>query len=238
MSKHHRQKHGTPSQHNPTDAENLSDSMANGPVRVVIESTPPEPPPTEEEKSEKRKENRFRWGKAILEILAFLGLLAYVVETRRTNNLTEQAMKNAMEADRPWMGASVGVQNFESGKSPVYSVSFQNTGRRPAKVTLTAVHSRFYDTFPTEPEYNWDTTPSMSIIVPGQPVVSAWNGLLDDPEKANFGSSTFYIYGKIEYIDLRTGSLGWTHVCWRYIPKMRGVINGGFLNCTEYNDAK
>jgi|ERR1700730_6674865 len=154
------------------------------------------------------------------------------------NNLTEQAMNNSLEAERAWMGASMSVKDFESGKNRTYVISFQNSGRRPSKVTLTAVHSRFYDTFPSEPEYSWDTTPSTSLIVPGQPVTSAWNGLPGDAERAKAGPQTFYIYGKIEYTDIRTGDLYWTHVCWRYIPAMSSVINGGFLNCTEYNDAK
>ena len=51
------------------------------------------------------------------------------------------------------------------------------------------------------------------------------------------GSPPFRVYAKIEYTDVRTSSKYWTHVCWRYTPS-NTAVNGGFSNCTEYNDAK
>ena len=42
------------------------------------------------------------------------------------NNLTEQAMNNSLEAERAWMGASMSVKDFESGKNRTYVISFQN----------------------------------------------------------------------------------------------------------------
>lgn len=225
-------------EHQPEKTSARSENVANGPLRVHIESLPPRPAPTEEQKAQKTTDDRLRWFLAGIQILTFLGLVAYVCETRRTNNLTEKLVNNSVEAERPWMGAGIVVKDFESGKTPTYAIAFQNSGQRPARVNLTATHSRFYNSFPDEPEFNWDTTPSKSLVVPGQPAVSTWKGLSNDPVRANsMLDSTFYIYGKIEYADILTGKLYWTHLCWRYLPKMRDISNGGFLNCTEYNDA-
>ncbi len=44
---------------------------------------------------ESKPDKVLKWGKAVLEVLAFLGLLAYVCETRKTNNLTQRALENS-----------------------------------------------------------------------------------------------------------------------------------------------
>lgn len=168
-------------------------------------------------------------------------LQAGVDETHRLALDAETANTNALAAERPWMGASIGVKDFEVGKTPTFSITFVNSGRRPAKLKLTAGTSKVYEKFPTNPAFEFDTTPSTSIDVPGQPSLTSWNGKspLSDAEISvlKSGTLTFYVYGKIEYSDVRTGASYWTHVCWRYIPGMT-FVNNGFLNCTEYNDAR
>jgi len=139
------------------------------------------------------------------------------------------------------MGAVVTVQNFEVGKAPTYTITFPNSGRRPAKIKLSAGYARPYDKFPDDPEYKFDTTPSISIVVPGQPIITTWSGkgALSDNEMTAFksGTPTFYVYGKIDYTDVGGDGLYWTHVCVRYMPSITSV-NNGFLNCNEYGDAK
>jgi hypothetical protein len=56
-------------------------------------------------------------------------------------------------------------------------------------------------------------------------------------EELNGERSVFFAFAKVEYQDIRTGSKYWTHICVRYIPKMRTDTDNGFRNCTEYNDA-
>jgi hypothetical protein len=78
------------------------------------------------------------------------------------------ANSNSLEADRPWMGGTLNVADFAVGKTPTYTVSFMNSGKRPAKVTLTQTLDAARD-FGNNPTYAaYDTTPSMSFVVPGQ----------------------------------------------------------------------
>ncbi|HYW40046.1 MAG TPA: hypothetical protein VE957_18190 [Terriglobales bacterium] len=167
-----------------------------------------------------------------VELIALLGLGLYTCETHRTNNLTE-------ESERPWMGAAgMNVKDFEASKVPAYAITWINSGRSPAKVTFTGSNCKAYAIFPKEPEYTFDTVPSTSVVVPGQPLQSARNGKITDSDSAQLETETFYVYGDIEYFDIRTTKTYWTHVCYRYIPKMSKVANNGFLSCPEYNDAK
>jgi len=154
------------------------------------------------------------------------------------------ANTNTLEADRPWMGASFSVDGFAAGKTPTYTVTFVNSGKRPARVTLTQTLAALFD-FGVSPIYRpYDTTPSTSFVVPGQPIAASWrddeklNPISDELMKTlNSNAVPFRIYAKIEYTDMRTHAKYWTHACWRYTPS-HTAINSGFSNCTEYNDAK
>jgi uncharacterized repeat protein (TIGR01451 family) len=153
------------------------------------------------------------------------------------------ANANTLQADRPWMGAYFNVDGFAVGKTPTYTVTFVNTGKRPAKVTLTQTLSTSVD-FGAKPTYRtYDVTPSTSFVVPGQTLTASWkepqmNPISEEYMKAfESGSPSFRVYAKIEYTDVRTNSKYWTHVCWRYTPSQTAV-DRGFSNCTEYNDAK
>jgi hypothetical protein len=91
---------------------------------------------------------------------------ASVTQASRLAADTEVANDNAMQADRPWFGAMESVDGFEVGKTPIATVVFQNSGRRPAKVTITESTSRWFKDFPANPPYTLDTTPSTTIVVP------------------------------------------------------------------------
>ena len=152
--------------------------------------------------------------------------------------------KNALAADRPWMGAYLTVTDFAVGKTPTYTVTFINSGKRPARTTLTQTLAVPYN-FGADPIYTpYDTTPSTTFAVPGQGVVASWkdndklNPISDDLMKAvESGAVPFRVYAKIEYTDSQTHARYWTHVCWRYIP-LPSAASGRFSNCTEYNEAK
>jgi len=162
----------------------------------------------------------------------------------RLSKDTESANNNILEADRPWMGASISVANFDVGKKTTFTTYFTNSGKRPARVDLTAMRENLYPRFPADPdrEYIFDTTPSTNIVVPGQPVISIQS--LTDPltqmqmSLLTSGQLTYFIFGKIEYRDIRTNESYWTHVCLRYMPKMKTDTDNGFRNCAKYNDAK
>jgi hypothetical protein len=151
---------------------------------------------------------------------------------------------NTLEADRPWMGAYFTTDGFAAGKTPTYTINFVNSGKRPARVTLTQTLATLSD-LKSNPIYlAYDTTPSTSFIVPGQTVTASWRGnsqsdpISDELMKALDSSSIpFRIYAKIEYTDVRTHAQYWTHVCWRYTPS-HTATTAGFSNCTEYNDAR
>jgi hypothetical protein len=154
---------------------------------------------------------------------------------------TAEANSNVIKSDRPWLGASLSVADFESGKTPTYTVLFVNSGKRPTMVTLTQTFSGPFD-FKDSPQYRpYDTTPSVSLIVPNQPLAASWKDnhpISEEEWKAiNSDQIPFRIYAKAEYRDMRTNQHYWTHVCWRYTPA-HTAINGGFSNCSEYNDAQ
>jgi hypothetical protein len=166
-------------------------------------------------------------------------------QSSRLADATEKANANVLEADRPWMSAWVQVADFEAGKKPVYTFTFVNTGKRPAKTTLTANRENSYLGFPSDPDkqYIFDTAPSTNFVVPGQPVISTLTAdkELTQQELDFYAAQSrveFFAFAKVEYTDVRTNAKYWTHVCLRYLPKFRSLGNEGFRNCAEYSDAK
>jgi hypothetical protein len=158
------------------------------------------------------------------------------------------ANSNSLEADRPWIGAYLSVADFAAAKTPSYTVSFINSGKRPARITRVQTMSAFRSDgdHPVYPPF--DATPSVSITVPGQAFVSTWTEI--DPHLNPMTSEVMdrvmlttdaaipvRVYAKVEYEDVRTAKNYWTHVCWRFMPSYV-KINGGFTSCSEYNDAK
>jgi hypothetical protein len=162
---------------------------------------------------------------------------ALAVETK--NVVTEAHVSNltAADADRPWMGALFTSSDFEDGKVPTYTLTFGNSGRRPAKLIDTSVGAGPFVTFPVEPKYDIASTPSTGLVVPGQSAVTTWSGNIVNFSQASIPGQTFYVFGKIDYRDVRTGKAYWTHVCWQYDLNVPNV-KPGFYNCSQYNDAK
>lgn len=170
---------------------------------------------------------------------------ASVKQAARLAAAAEKANASVISSERPWMGATLTVDGFAAGKTPTYAVTFINSGKRPARVTLTQTQSGDVD-YGDNPVYKaYDTTPSVTVVVPGQAVGAAWkddqalmNPIGDELMKALIsGTVPFRIYAKIEYTDIRTDAQYWTHACWRYTPT-HTAIGSGFSSCTEYNDAR
>jgi hypothetical protein len=162
-----------------------------------------------------------------------------VKQTSRLAKATATANRNVIEADRPWMGASLSVADFGSGKTPTYTVIFVNSGKRPARVTLTQALADFKDSSQFPP---YDVTPSVvGLSFPtsrsglrGRATIRSRrsSGGVSAPMRFLFGCTPELITGICG-----TNARYWTHVCWRYTPT-HTAINGDFSNCSEYNEAK
>ena len=136
------------------------------------------------------------------------------------------------------------VANFDVGQKATFSITFPNSGKRPAKIDLTASRERSYAQFPVNPdsEYIFDTVPSTSVVVPGQAAfvqLTAPAPLSQgEMDVMVSGQLTHFVFAKIQYRDIKTNQSFWTHVCLRYMPQMKSATDNGFRNCAQYNDAK
>ena len=167
-----------------------------------------------------------------------------VRQASRLASDTEKANENVLNSDRPWVGIGFDVDGFEAGKTPTYRLTFLNSGKRPAKLTITEGISTSTD-FGNSPSYLPSRlAPSTVLLVPGQQAGSAWKDIsnFNPMTKEQFdslqsGLIRLLIYGNVEYTDLKTGTQHWTHICLRYTPKTMPIANG-FSNCSNYNDAQ
>lgn len=165
---------------------------------------------------------------------------ASVRQASRLAKATEEANANVVNSDRPWMSVGLEVDGFETDQTPTAKISFINSGRRPAKVTLTQYRWAFYNRFPANPEYPRDDTPSSISIIPpnSQSTVTLTMDKLTLANMSLFklrSAGAYYIHMNVEYDDPVTNSHHWTHGCWEYVHFETG-IHSGFYNCREYND--
>jgi hypothetical protein len=154
------------------------------------------------------------------------------------------ANENAVNADRPWIGsATVSAEPLEAGKAGTASVTVINSGRGPARLLSFKASMHVFDTFPTTPPY--DDVPtwmhgSHSILLPGMigtnsfpfsPFGSEIMKLVRD------GKLTLYIYGVVEYEDLRVKNSRHTTKLCAFWTADRVKGSAAFVNCPEYNEA-
>jgi hypothetical protein len=165
---------------------------------------------------------------------------ASVRQASRLAKATETANANVLNADRPWIGASLTVDGFETNKAPKVTLTFTNSGKRPAKVTLIQYRWTMYSEFPKNVTYPPSgPEESTSIILPNtHPSVNFTMETVTDPvmQIIKSGAATMYVHADIEYDDLLTGQHHWTHACWQYTHFDKGV-SSGFYACHEYNEA-
>jgi hypothetical protein len=154
----------------------------------------------------------------------------------------EVANRQSIETDRPWFGAVlVGVEGFEVDKIPVATVLFTNSGKRPAKVIIAQTNSHWFHKFPDNPPYEYKTR-STNVIVPNVSVINKFNTATRKLTQVEIDTATagttarYFIYGNIQYVDIRTGIEHYTHACWSYIGNEPALAKG-FYNCNEYEDA-
>jgi hypothetical protein len=98
----------------------------------------PQPPVKSESGHQNHKRDAWDWFKLVLESLAFVALVFYTCETRRTNNLTQQSLttiKEQFRADqRPyiWLSNARNVSYSDSLQAPIWNCEYGNFGRSPA----------------------------------------------------------------------------------------------------------
>jgi hypothetical protein len=153
----------------------------------------------------------------------------------RSAAAAETANANAVEAERPWIGLSqFSPENLEPDTAAIALFVVINAGKRPALVEFEfGIHR--YATFPKYPHYGGeDTEPSRTLVVPGVTLKSGRPFIIPSQEITDMASKgeTLYAYGHVEYIDVGTNKKHTTHVCERYIPKLKI-----FATCPVYNDA-
>ena len=181
----------------------------------------------------------------MLSLGAFV-VYAYVVylqfdAANRSAIAAEKANQLSSDSERPWFGATLSVAGFEVGKIPVATTFFLNSGRRPAVVAHAGIQADWFDVFPANPTYK-PMSASSGISVPNTGVLSKLNLLnhaLTKPELAEATAGVpkkFFIYGRVEYVDVATGITHHTHACWVYIGN-DPALTKGFYNCDTYQDA-
>jgi len=166
-------------------------------------------------------------------------------QTSRLGDAANTANINAVNADRPWMGGYIQVNNFAVGKMPVITIVFSNSGKRPARITLVRYRAMLYPHFPDDPdkEYgDFDIANSTAIAVPGQPIgipssqAAPIDQVIFDELNQHPKDATYFVFAKCEYTDMRTGRKRWTHLCVQYSPPNLFGTGSGFNACPEYNE--
>jgi hypothetical protein len=158
-----------------------------------------------------------------------------VAQIKRLADESHVSNKNAVESDRPWVGGSLIVEDFEAGKRATFAVTTTNSGRRPALVTSGSVEGTVNMDSPGNPQFK--TRPSRILLLPGQSSMSeskmeyVLSGAEFEAIKAN--REKYRIFDQIKYFDLRTGASYETDLCWVFMPE-----TNYFENCPDHNDAK
>jgi len=169
-----------------------------------------------------------------------------VGQTGRLASATEKANSNVVAADRPWLGGEFDIKDFDLNKEPAFTLTFTNSGKRPARVDFAVMAASWYATFPFNPEAEYakvGTEPSTSILVPGARTRLNAIGQTVTRDQLNraegtYPLRTFFLFGKVDYRDLETNETHFTHICIRYMPKYKTASDNGFRDCVEYNDAR
>jgi hypothetical protein len=236
------------------DAAGRGQNIPKGALRVVVDSLPPSPAPTEEEKAEKEFDKRLKIGKTILEIFAFIGLIAYVCETHRANELTRIAQ-------RPWMAVYLTDQlHWQVGQPILINFKLTNVGKTPARAVTgkfsilafkqgEAAHFDFRQgEGASGGDYSGfippgDKVDSQTYLFRKNPMNMAENLSTELSGQVSTGKSYIIVRGEVSYIDA-DGRKHWLHYC-NYpftFPAGVSLDEGIFLtsqarSCLEYNDA-
>ena len=190
-------------------------------------------------------QNSIRWAAWLAfgaaSIYAGIAAITYWEIQRSTNA--------AIEAERPWIGViqnAVGVEGFridmgqptnDGGKLIIrggVNLIFRNGGRSPAYIDLAEVGYNIYEHFPSNPESICPlrVDPNTKSLIPGAEATigCVLNGGIID--KLSAPGQTLYVFGRVEYRDVRTQKSYFMHVCKQFFLKTKGPEL-----CVTYNDA-
>jgi len=154
-----------------------------------------------------------------------------------SNNLARRTLQSTIDAERPWVGITFRIQDWTIGRNASATATFTNGGRRPAKITRIELDSNEYVVFPDNPRYRRNIGNSALILPSGSLTNTQRLGVVTKPELDDLGlrRHTFFVYASVDYEDVLTRSVHWTHACWQYLPGVQNTA-GGFVKCSTYND--
>ena len=162
-------------------------------------------------------------------------------EMQRQTGEAKEANRLTVESERPWIGVSIAIQDWQEGRSATSTVTFTNGGRRPAKLLAARFGNHEYVVLPGSPEYparQPTDVHSVVLIIPNgtassaQPLGQVTHDRLDRLGQRHV---KFFIYASVDYEDVGTHAKHWTHGCVQYLPGFSNQANG-FVSCESYND--
>jgi hypothetical protein len=158
------------------------------------------------------------------------------VQAQRSADYAQQAIKNSIDADRPWVGISTfNVTNFVEGQTAKISINFINSGKRPASASG-VYGTTLVKSLPTFPRFE-NQQRSVAFALPGTGFGTTFD--YDVPNNAfaewKRGQLNFFIVAEVVYTDVGTNTAYITHYCAFYDPSKK---DQPFPLCTRYNEAK
>jgi hypothetical protein len=253
QSSHYQQERGAPTPQI-SKTEVLLGSVKDGVDALIYESKTQ----VEETKTFQRQSLRVQWLLLFATGAAFVaaGIYANIARLQKTtmdatlgqiqkqvaaaevaNNLARRSIQSAIDAERPWVGITFRIQDWAIGRSASATAIFTNSGRRPAKITRIELDSNEYVVFPDNPRYRRNIKNSTLILPSGSLTNTQPLGVITQPKLDDLGlrRHTFFIYASVDYEDLLTRSVHWTHSCWQYVPGVQNTASR-FVKCSTYND--
>ena len=155
---------------------------------------------------------------------------ASIQQSKRLADATEQANRNAENANRPWLGGQIKVIGFEAGRDPEAFCAFVNGGRRPAFVEH-QVCELVGDKMIPMPDVAGGYKPK-GLVLPGGTVTMhqvffaggdptyIQDGKMTSTFLSLYDSSQWHlrINSTVTYRDIGTGKIHHTTMCVRYQP--------------------
>jgi hypothetical protein len=146
------------------------------------------------------------------------------------------------DADRPWVGAiRASAQPIGPDKDGVARLTITNAGRSPARIIRFLAAQRVFYEFPKDPPYDALSTPwspSTAILLPNGTTPATVEFPFAHTDANTFqdilrNKAKFYIYGKVDYEDLRVNERHFTTICYYWTESKQNIA---FIHCPEYND--
>lgn len=168
-----------------------------------------------------------------------------IAAANRLADSADTANKNALESDRPWLGAlgvSIEGDTIKPNARVIAHVSVMNAGNRPAKLLRFRGQQEVLVKFPKAPAYNLNTTPfsenGRDIVLPHVPIEVNFPFALgpQDYQDVITRKKRLYIYAIVEYEDVDAHLMQTVHtttICYFWTLNDKNT----FATCPEYNGA-